>query len=133
MASADYGSTNADTLDLFYTYTITGCNVLSTAEAIRATAYVPDGDPYCALFVTLRSSESYGVSTATFKFTSLFMTMLTDGIFWVPQVIGETGTDGGKYLAMCIATKRLIYGGVYLVYLPSTYVYAFKFSRSFMF
>ena len=43
------------------------------------TAYVPDGSPYHASPVTIRSTGDYAVSTVAFVFSSLFADMLTPG------------------------------------------------------
>jgi len=69
---------NPTPLTLLYTYTIYECT-RATAETRTLTAYVPDGSPYYASPVVLRSSGTYAVSTAKFVFPSLLMTMLYPG------------------------------------------------------
>ena len=65
-------------LTLLYTYTIYECT-RATVETRTLTAYVPDGSPYYASPVVLRSTGTYAVSTAKFVFPSLLMTLLYPG------------------------------------------------------
>lgn len=65
-------------LTLSYTFTVDDCTK-ATVETRTLTAYLPDGSPYYASPVVLRSTGTFAVSTAKFVFPSLIVTNLYPG------------------------------------------------------